>query len=223
MAVFFDQNLEGCEIAFNDGTNNETFSYDTEVNDTGTDLYTFAEAFKTWANHGDRGWSGSRVFDYAFSTFGTNHGLTLTVNGTGAWTPNTAAVTALKLPAGTTVAGAGGGSLAGTAGIVETLSAKYAFTQWRTLKGSEGYISASGSYNFDPLHCRLKSAKVNAVLTHPEAYSLALALKATPTPRRAVFYSYVTSSYQRAFVPSLSFRPGRRLLHNIEFEVIEVA
>lgn len=222
MSVFFDQDMAGATIAINDGVNNETWAYDTELNETGSDLYTAVESFKTWANSGDRGWSGTLSFTYAFTLFGVNHGITITgTGGAFAYTTNSTAAATMGLPSGTTAVGAPGGPLTGDAGVRTTLTAKYALRQWRPMEGDGGQISRSGSWQNDPLHARLKTAKVNAIVEQADAYALTIALQNATTPRRAVFYDYVTKTYKRVFVPEVNFKAGRRLLHTLDFSVIE--
>jgi|TARA_Y100001938_G_scaffold148171_1_gene231151 hypothetical protein len=223
MAVFFDQDMSGVVVTFNDGSNSESFTYDTEIGDTGTDVYTFAEAFKSWANHGDRAWSGSRVFSYSFTTFGVNHGLTISVNAGGAFTINSVTTSKLNLPGGTTSIGSSGGSLAGTAGIPTTLSATYAFRKWRAMKGKSGMMSSGGSWQFDPMHARLKTADVFSVIKQADLYALTLATKAATTPRRAVFLDSTRDAYRRVFVSEIVSTIGKRDLHKVEITVTEAA
>jgi hypothetical protein len=89
------------------------------------------------------------------------------------------------------------------------------------MEGDGGEISRSGSWQNDPLHARLKTAKVNAIVEQADAYALTIALQNATTPRRAVFYDYVTKTYKRVFVPEVNFKAGRRLLHTLDFSVIE--
>ena len=224
MAVFFDQDMTGATIAINDGVNNETWSYDTEIGDTGTDLYTAAESFVAWANDAARGWSGTLTFSYTFTLFGVNHGITL--NGSGvafAYTTNDAASSTMGLPLGTTATGSTGGPLTGDTGVRTTLSAKYAFDQWTPYKGEGGSISRGGSFNYDPFPTRLRTARIRAVFRQSDAYAMSIALSQATTPRRAVFYDYTDEVYRRVFVPDLTLSTGRRLLHKFDFQVIEAA
>ena len=223
MAVYFDQDMAGATIQINDGSNDETWSYDTEVNDTGSDLYTAIESFKTWANDGARGWNGTLSFDYIFTTFGENHGITIVGTGAGfALTTNSVTVATMGLPTGTTAVSAGGGGpVAGDAGVRTTLTAKYAFRSKRSMEGKEGGISSSGSWQNDPMHSRLFHARITSVLKHASVYALSIALQHSSTPRRAVFYDYMTSTYRRVLVPELSVNVGRRNLHRLDFAVIE--
>ena len=224
MSILFDQIMTGAEIAFNDGSNNETWAYDTELGDTGSDLYTVAESFIAWGNHASRGWSGTLTFTYAITKIAPNHGLTLTVaGGPGAWTTNSAASEKLRLPSGTTATGSGGGSLSSTGGIASTLSFSVALRNWRTIKGQAGCVSYSGSWQHDPIHARPNTASARSVVTHSQLYALTLATAQASTPRRANMYDTITSAYRRVFVAEIKTNMGEKQIHKVSFAVIEDA
>ena len=207
MSILFDQIMTGAEIAFNDGSNNETWAYDTELGDTGSDLYTVAESFIAWGNHASRGWSGTLTFTY----------------GPGAWTTNSAASEKLRLPSGTTATGSGGGSLSSTGGIASTLSFSVALRNWRTIKGQAGCVSYSGSWQHDPIHARPNTASARSVVTHSQLYALTLATAQASTPRRANMYDTITSAYRRVFVAEIKTNMGEKQIHKVSFAVIEDA
>ena len=84
LPVYFDTSgWTGGTIAVTYDGDTNTWAYDTEIGSVnGTNLYNFAENFKTWANHADRDWHPGLTFTYSLSVgeYGVNERIRMTAS-----------------------------------------------------------------------------------------------------------------------------------------------
>ncbi len=204
-----------------DGDTN-TWAYDTEIGSVnGTNLYNFAENFKTWANHADRDWHPGLTFTYSLSVgeYGVNERIRMTASASDVtWVANATMQTMIDI--GATLVGP---SVTSSVGLTHALSAQYSFLNWVPLTTeTEGSLAAAGSFFPDSFGSLANTPKIEAKLTPLQAYAEGLAIKGATTPRAAVFYDYTSGSYRHCYVADARIRRGRREVYTSTLTAFEV-